>query len=109
MQRIFSHPDHDIKARLASKSVSLDPCTASCAQQPRAKWRAGGCVTLEPAHGFLCKTCKGTGLTELEPEKGDAGTGSGKAHEGKGSGGGSRSRSPARTAALRGATYREQV
>ena len=73
-----------------------------------AKWWAGGRVSSEPVQGFLCKTCKGTGLTKLEPEKGDAGTGSGKAHEGKGSGGGSRSRSRARTA-LRGATYREQV
>ena len=86
--------------------------TAEALEAARAKWLAGGCVSSEPAQGFICKTCKGTGLTELEPEKGDAGTGSGKAHEGKGkgkgSGGGSRSRSRARTA-LRGATYREQV
>jgi hypothetical protein len=77
------------------RGVAADALTAA-----RAKWNNGD---------FLCKTCRGTGLTKLEPEKGDAGTGSGKAHEGKGSRGGSRSRSPARTAALRGATYREQV
>ena len=58
--------------------------TAEALEAARAKWLAGVRVSSEPAHGFICKACKGTGLTELEPEKGDAGTGSGKAHEGKG-------------------------
>jgi hypothetical protein len=74
--------------------------SAEALEAARAKWLAGGCVTSEPAQGFVCKTCRGTGLTELEPEKGDAGTGSGKANEGKGSGGGMtrpRSRSRARS------------
>ena len=91
-----------------SSTLLVRGVTAEALEAARAKWWAGGRVSSEPVQGFLCKTCKGTGLTELEPEKGDAGTGSGKAHEGKGSGGGSRSRSRARTA-LRGATYREQV
>jgi hypothetical protein len=84
--------------------------TAEALDAARAKWLEPGPSGQCSSWPFqlLCKTCKGTGLAELEPEKGDASTGSGKAHEGKGSGGGSRSRSPVRTA-LRGATYREQV
>jgi hypothetical protein len=112
--------------------LTFEPVRGVTLDAARAKWLEPGPSGQRSSWPFqlLCKTCKGTGLTELEeeglrvllePEKGDAGTGSGKAHEGKGSGGGkahegkgtgsgggSRSRSPVRMA-LQGATYREQV